>query len=635
MNLSLKRIKFAPVVFVLVSLASQAIAAPVEMRLDDSANAPSLLPYAKAHASADLQKVVALLNEGKREDAKMELARFLAKRPQDPRGTELAGLILMEEKNWKMAIVSFQRTLAADPGRTSARSKLGVALLMEGKMQEGRAELQKVVAGNGTDPIARRYLGWLAEAQGDAQSALKHYSAMIAGGDSATAVMSEFHVLAARLYNQIQRPDLAVRLLEPLAGKADSRRTAQLGEQVLASAYIEEGNKTAAAKLVRSLEKTLPASSAELRMLQADVLKLEKDYAKARERLQAVIQDSPAYRNPASFRLAQIYSEEGNWRKAVEVLESLASGVEKKELAMVLARLTALQFAHGNGANAVKTLTKYASKDPSIKYLLAEAQARNHDYDSALLTVNNLLAEFPRFAGGHYLYGMLYKHENKLVHMEKGFSQAVKLIPAYVDAWLEWADGYAMGGMSAKAENILAKGLEANTDNPILLFRLAAMREDSGKVAQANLGYRRILEKMPNHVPALQKLALNLSADAAKLTEARTFAERAYNLNRNEPAIQDTYGWVLVQSGDEKKGIPLLESAVKGLQNARHSLSPESAEDHAHPQEYGLHEGTAYFHLGAAYMKVGKTSEGSAYLNRALGLGVSAGAKVQIAALLK
>lgn len=634
MNLSLKRIKSTTAVFFLASLASQVIAAPFEMRLDDSANAPSLLPYAKVNASADLQKVVSLLNEGKREDAKMELARFLAKRPQDPRGTELAGLILMEEKNWKMAIVSLQRTLAADPGRISARSKLGIALLMEGKTQEGRAELEKAVVGNGTEAVARRYLGWLAEAQGDTQGALKHYSAMIAGDD---AVMSEFHVLAGRLYNRVQRPDLTIRLLEPLAGKADSRRTAQLGEQVLAFAYIEEGNKTAAAKLVRSLQKTLPASTAELRMLQAGVLKLEKDYASARERLQAVIQDSPAYRGPASFQLAQIYSDEGNWRKAIEVLESLAPGLAKKDLAVVLARLTALQFTHGNGTNAAKTLAKYASQDPSIKYLLAEAQARNHDYDSALLTVNNLLTESPRFAGGHYLYGMLYKHENKLVHMEKGFSQAVKLIPGYVDAWLEWADGYAAGGMPANAEKILVKGLEANPDNPLLLFRLAAVQEDSGKMAQANLSYRRILGKMPNHVPALQKLALNLSAGPEKLAEARRLAERAYNLNRNDPVIQDTYGWVLVQSGDEKKGIPLLESAVKGLQNipATRSHSSELGQDHAHPQERSVHEGTAYFHLGAAYMRLGKTSEGVAYLNRALGLGVSPGAKVQIAALLK
>lgn len=634
MNLSICRVSSLIAAFTLVLLAPPGVPAPLGINSESFANTPSVLPY--VDVSADLQKVVTLLRAGKREEAKIELARFLTKHPQDRRATELAGMIFMEEKNWKMAVVSFQRVLTADPQRTSARSKLGVALLMEGKSQEGKAALEKAIAGNETDAIARRYLGWLAETQGDTQTALKHYGAMIAASIS-TGMMSEFHALSGRLYNQMQRSDLAIRLLEPLIGKADSKRTAELGQQVLAAAYMEEGNKIASAKLVRSLEKTMPASSPELRMLQAGLLKLERDYPRARERLQAVIQDSPAYRAQASFQLAHIYSEEGNRKKAIEVLESLAPSLAKKDLAVALARVTALQFADGNGASAVKTLRKYTSQDPSIKYLLAEAQARNHDYAGALVTVNELLAEYPQFAGGHYLYGMLYKHENKLVHMEKGFSHAVKLIPAYVDAWIEWADGYATVGMSTNAETILTKGLDANPDNPLLLFKLAAIQEDAGKTGQANLRYRRILEKMPNHAPALQKLALNLSTNPATVAESLKFAERAYNLNRNEPALQDTYGWVLVQSGDEKKGIPLLESAVKSLRNVdiKHSLSNERGEDHAHPEENRTQEGMAYFHLGAAYMKLGKTSEGSAYLNRALGLGVSPSTKIQIAALLK
>ncbi len=65
-----------------------------------------------------------------------------------------------------------------------------------------------------------------------------------------------------------------------------------------------------------------------------------------------------------------------------------------------------------------------------------------------------------------------------------------------------------------------------------------------------------------------------------------------------------------------------------------HSHTNES-EDHSHAEDSGLHEGNAYFHLGVAYMKIGKTTEGTAYLNRALGLGVDTGTKVQIAALLK
>jgi tetratricopeptide (TPR) repeat protein len=526
--------------------------------------------------------------------------------------------------------------VTADPQRTSARAKLGVALLMDGKTKEGAAELQNVVAVNKTDGIARRYLGWLAEAQGDTEGAINHYHAMFADGSSKTGTMSEFHVLAGKLYNQIQRHDKTIHLLAPLMGKADSKRTAQGAELVLAMAYLEQGNKAAAAKLIRSLEKTLPSTSPDLRLAQAGLFRLEKDYPKARERLQAVIKDTPAYSGPASFQLSQVYVEEGNGKQAIEVLESLAPRMAGKDLSVVLARSTALHFDRGGGANAIRTLTKYAPQDPSIKYLLAEAQARNHQYGAALITVNELLAESPQFAAAHYLSGMLYKHENKLSNAEAGFMQAVKLIPAFVDAWAELAELHREAKALPKAENALQKGLEANPDNPTLLFKLASIQEEAGKIPQANHAYRRILDKMPNHAPALQKLALNLSMDASTLDEARKLAERAYGLNQNEPAVQDTYGWILVQSGDVKKGIPLLEAAVKSLQRGHHKHShTNESEDHSHADDSDLHEGNVYFHLGVAYMKIGKTKEGTAYLNRALGLGVDTGTKVRIAGLLK
>ena len=249
------------------------------------ASAPSAAAYSGTADNTDLREVVTLLKRGERKEAKKHLARFLAKHPQDPRGTEVAGLIFMEEKDWKMAILSFRRVLGANPAQASARSKLGVSLLMDGQRQEGAAELNRVIALNKTDPMARRYLGWLAEVQGDVQGALDHYKAALGDDPARTSRMSEFHVLTGKLFNQMQHYDKTIRLLAPLVGKADSQRTARGGELVLASAYLEQGDKVAAAKLIRSLEKTLPAANPDLRLKQAALFKLERDYPKARERL--------------------------------------------------------------------------------------------------------------------------------------------------------------------------------------------------------------------------------------------------------------------------------------------------------------------------------------------------------------
>ena len=92
---------------------------------------------------------------------------------------------------------------------------------------------------------------------------------------------------------------------------------------------------------------------------------------------------------------------------------------------------------------------------------------------------------------------------------------------------------------------------------------------------------------------------------------------------------------VLVQSGDLKKGTSLLEAAVKALQHIRaHHSNHDESDDHSH-ESNNLPEGDAYYHLGVAYIKGGKSVEGAAYLNRALRLGVDLGTRTQIASLLK
>ena len=202
---------------------------------------------------------------------------------------------------------------------------------------------------------------------------------------------------------------------------------------------------------------------------------------------------------------------------------------------------------------------------------------------------------------------------------QTGFQQAVKLIPAFVDAWIELAELYVALKALPKAENTLLKGLEANLEQPALLFKLASIQSSLGKVNQANEIYRRILKSFPNDVPTLNNLASNLSVDMATLDEAKEYAKYAYGLDKNGPITQDTYGWILIKSGETSQGITLLESVVKNLR------------DHVGI----LHEGNAYYHLGVGYIKTGKIKEGENYLNLALKSGVDSSTKVQIEALLK
>lgn len=472
--------------------------------------------------SSELRDIIVLLDKGDKKAAKPRLASFLAAHPQDPRGTEIAGMIFMEEKNWDPAVISFQRILAKEPARIDIRSKLGVALLMSGKNEQGIAELKRVISARPTDPFARRYLGWIAEAQEKPEEALGHYSAMIEGQ---TTVLTEFHALTGKLYNQRGQYGKTISLLAPLTGKGESKRIEQGGQMVLVTAYMEQRNKKEAAKILRSLEKITPATNPELRVAQAELYRLEKNYPKSRERLQAVIKDSPAFKDPTLFRLANVYAEEGNYDQAVSTLESLAEQVPAEELPRILSTLTALQFDRNKNALAIKTLEKYASRSKETRYLLAEAQARDDRFGPAMATVNDLLAAEPRFAAAHYLAGMIHKIENRIPQAETSLQQAVKLAPPFAEAWAELAGLYKND--PSKAASTLQKALEANPDEPSLLFRLGLALQGMNQTDKANETYRRILKAQPNHIPALNNLSTGLARNPATLKEARELAVRA------------------------------------------------------------------------------------------------------------
>lgn len=76
--------------------------------------------------------------------------------------------------------------------------------------------------------------------------------------------------------------------------------------------------------------------------------------------------------------------------------------------------------------------------------------------------------------------------------------------------------------------------------------------------------------------------------------EAERYAAQAFEMDRHNPDILDTYGWILVKVGRSQEGLPLLERA-KGLK----------------PDMYCID-----LHLGVAYREVGDRSRAAEYLKR-------------------
>ncbi|MBT9611976.1 MAG: tetratricopeptide repeat protein [Burkholderiales bacterium] len=569
---------------------------------------PSQAPQANLGLSANqwkesaiLMEAVELLKRGEPQQAKTKLAQFLKRNPNDPRGPELAGMILMAEKNYQVAVISFERALTLSPNNPGVLSKLGVCLLLQDKKKEGESMLNKAIALRAGEPLARRYLGWLDEGRGNLNGAGYHYIAALKGGDLPAGVLTEIHVSLGRIYSALGRHEQTVRLLAPYIAKADSGEIAQVARFQLAFAYIELQRGAEATPLIQRLEKELKPDNPELRFLKA-YAQLDSNPTSAREKLQALIKSHPTYTGRARLLIARSYAVEGKTPLAVKELEGLAAQVEKGDLPEVLTALVALQLSAGKATEAGNVLETYAKKHPDIPeitYLLIEARIQAGDIANAQTQLKQLVSKYPNYAQAYALLGQIERSQNALPQAEEHLRKAVTLDSNLAPAWVNLAGVYVSRKDLAKAEGTLKQGLETNPGNAVLQYELANIYDAMGRGQDANPLYRTILAAYPNYLPALNNIAINL-AEGNDLANARQYAEKAYQIDKRNPAVQDTYGWILILSNDTGKGLPLLEQAARGMPS----------------------DPTVLYHLGAALIKAGKAEEGKRYVQRALASGL-------------
>lgn len=563
--------------------------------------------------SAILREAVALLNRGESQQAKLRLAQFLKQSPNDPRGPELAGMILMAEKNYQVAVVSFKRALALNPNNPAVLAKLGVSLLLQDKKKEGEDALNKAIALRPGEPLARRYLGWLEEGRGNLNGAASHYVAALNGGDLPASELTEIHVALGRIYNALGRHEQTVRLLAPYAARPGTGEIGQVARFQLAFAYLELQRAADAAPLIRSLEKAIKPENPELRLLKA-YAQLDSNPAAARGQLQALVKSHPVFAGRARLLIARSHAVGGNAPLAIKELEGLAAQVEKDDLSSVLTALASLQISSGKAAAAASMLETYARKHPDIPriaYLLAEVRVQTGDIAQAQARLTQLVATYPDYAQAYALLGQIERSRNALPQAEEQLRKAVALDSSLANAWVNLAGIYVSRKDLSKAEAALRQSLVSNPGNAVLQYELASVYDAMGRGKDANPLYLTLLATYPDYVPALNNLAANL-ADSNELASARKYAEKAYRIDKNHPTLQDTYGWILVLSNEVANGLPLLEQAARSLPR----------------------DPTVRYHLGAALLKAGKVEQGKQHLHSALASGLPEPLRKKARALL-
>jgi tetratricopeptide (TPR) repeat protein len=114
---------------------------------------------------------------------------------------------------------------------------------------------------------------------------------------------------------------------------------------------------------------------------------------------------------------------------------------------------------------------------------------------------------------------------------------------------------------------------------------LALLYERTNDFPKARDAYERLISIDPNFISALNNLAYLYADRLNDLDKAYDLARKARQLQRDDPAVADTFGWVLSKRGEYQQALPILQESAAKL--------PDSPE--------------VQFHLGMTAYMMGQT----------------------------
>ncbi len=124
---------------------------------------------------------------------------------------------------------------------------------------------------------------------------------------------------------------------------------------------------------------------------------------------------------------------------------------------------------------------------------------------------------------------------------------------------------------------------------------LALLYERTNDFAKARDAYERLISIDPNFISALNNLAYLYADRLNDLDKAYGLARKARQLQRDDPAVADTFGWVLSKRGEYQLALPILQESAAKL--------PDSPE--------------VQFHLGMTAYMMGQTDLARVALQKA------------------
>ncbi len=476
--------------------------------------------------------------------------------------TQLAQTFL-EEGDYEHALAELQRAAQDTQAEKRAKVLMVLTYLRKHDVPAALTAARALLAEKPNDPEMANLLGGVYLAQKDFAAARAHYQQALALQAKFVPALMNLGALDWRENNSTAARAQFLRVLEV----EPKNRVAMLS---LAQIEYAENQPAAAVDYLQKARAADPAAL-EPRLLLAQHYLRARELEKAESFAQEAFALRPLHASVLSV-LADVQWAREQYPQAAATLESLLKTQPNDAGAhfrLGRARVQLRQYAQAR--NSLRRAMTLAPDALVIVAGLAALEIQQGNIGVALEWVDGYVKKYPDAAEAHMLRGDVLLAQQRFDVAEQAYARAAQLQPTAV-LTLKRARALSQHGSETRALELLQDWLQTHPQDDMVRLGLADAYRSAGRTTEAADIYNKMLVTKPNQVAILNNLALTYLASHDPRAVAT--AEAAYKLAPQHPFVADTYGWVLLQSGDAKKSKPILEQA--------HAKMPEHPDIQTH-----------------------------------------------------
>lgn len=507
---------------------------------------------------SDIQLLAAtafeLTKQGSIEAAENLLAQYKSDDPFSARELLTLGAIQLKMPGQRdTAIRSLEQALQLDPAADQARVLLLTAYIRQQEYDKAMALADEWIASTDRSNAGHNMKAYVALLSEQPDLADEHISVVL---------KNEPNNSLARLLNAslaAAQGDVALASERFQSLLDDEPQNIQALEQYIALSH-GSGDKADALKRLAKAQKAEPQNYS-LTLLLASFKHNEGAYNETLELLNSIKADQREWQ---PMHWAYLIDTQLRLNAPAQALQSAQSWhtLQPTSNMAAQAHMQAL-YANKDYSAALKLVDQLLSAQPgnsrftNIKLQILDEANRNQqllDFVSSMPEEAQQKAEILFFAGKALI------RTEKYADAVQALSQSYAKQP-HVKTALLLSESYNRLGSSDKGVALLEKHITTHGSAPALQAMLAqlTLNTDADRAVDT---YQKMLAEQPDNILALNNLAW-LMLEKGNVTVALTHAKKAYELQPKHPDILDTYGKVLMATGNAAQAKEMFEASLK------------------------------------------------------------------------